>query len=203
MDNRSNTIAGWVLGGGIVALGLYIASSTYFHAGEIEEGKAGYSIEGLESGGEGGGESAVPLATLLASGDIAKGETIFKKCASCHTATQGGAHGIGPNLWGTMGKPHAGHAGFDYSPALKAVQGPWSFEEMDKWLTSPKKYADGTKMSFAGLGKPQERADLILYLNSLGSNLPLPAAPAAGEAAPAEGDAAAAPAEGEAAPAAK
>lgn len=193
MDDRSNTIAGWVLAGGIAALGLSIASGMYFHGETPEAGKQGYAIQGVESGG-GGGAAAVPIATLLATADIAKGEAVFKKCTACHTIAQGGANGIGPNLWASLGKPHGHVAGFAYSDALKGVPGNWDWEGMDKWLANPKKYAPGTKMTFAGLGNPEERANLLAYINSQGSNLPLPVAPAA--------DSPAAPAEGEAAPAA-
>lgn len=196
MDDRSNTIAGWVLAGGIAALGLSIASGMYFHSPAPHE--PGYAIEGVEAGGEAG--PVVPLATLLASADAAKGESVFKKCTACHTIAQGGANGIGPNLWAAMGKPHGHVPGFAYSDALKSVPGNWDWEGMDKWLANPKKYAPGTKMTFAGLGNPVDRANLIVYLNAQGSNLPLPAAPAA-EAAPAA-DAAAAPADGATAPAA-
>jgi cytochrome c len=193
MDDRNNTIAGWVLAGGIAALGFSIASGMYFHGETPETGKQGYAIQGVESG-EGGGAAVVPIATLLATADVAKGEAVFKKCTACHTVAQGGANGIGPNLWAALGKPHGHVAGFAYSDALKSVAGNWDWEGMDKWLSNPKKYAPGTKMTFAGLGNPEERANLIAYLNSQGSNLPLPAAPAA--------DAAAAPTEGAAAPAA-
>jgi cytochrome c len=176
MDDRSNTIAGWVLAGGIVALGLSIVSGMYFH-GEAPE-KEGFAVV-AEASGEAGGVAAVPIATLLATADIAKGEAVFKKCAACHTIAQGGANGIGPNLWASMGKPHGHVAGFAYSDALKSIPGNWDWEGMDKWLANPKKYAPGTKMTFAGLGNPEERANLILYLNSQGSNLPLPPPPAA------------------------
>jgi cytochrome c len=94
-----------------------------------------------------------------------------------------------------MGQKHGHIAGFAYSEALLKAPGMWDWENMDRWLANPKKYAPGTKMSFAGLGNPEERASLLLYLNAQGSNLPLPPPPAA---APAEGEAAAAPAEGEA-----
>ena len=202
MDDRSNTIAGWVLAGGIVALGLSIVSGMYFH-GEAPE-KEGFAVA-AEAGGEAGGAAAVPIATLLATADIAKGEAAFKKCAACHTIAQGGPNGIGPNLWASMGKPHGHVAGFSYSDALKSVPGNWDFEGMDKWLANPKKYAPGTKMTFAGLGNPEERANLIAYLNAQGSNLPLPTPPAADAAAPAAdaatGEAAAAPAADAAAPA--
>ena len=180
MDDRSNTIAGWVLAGGIVALGLSIVSGMYFH-GEAPE-KEGFAVA-AEAGGEAGGAAAVPIATLLATADVAKGEAVFKKCAACHTVAQGGPNGIGPNLWAAMGKPHGHVAGFSYSDALKSVPGNWDFEGMDKWLANPKKYAPGTKMTFAGLGNPEERANLIAYLNAQGSNLPLPTPPAADAAA--------------------
>ena len=178
MDDRSNTIAGWVLGGGIVALGLSIASGMLFHAETPEAGKQGYAIQGVETG-DGGAVAAVPIATLLAAADVAKGEAIFKKCVACHTVASGGTNGIGPNLWGTVGKPLAGHAGFAYSDALKTKGGNWTFDALNEWLSNPKKYAPGNKMTFAGLGNPEERAAVILYLNSQGSNLPLPAPPAA------------------------
>jgi cytochrome c len=200
MDDRSNTIAGWVLGGGIAALGLTIASGMYFAAHEPE--KQGFVIPGVESSEGGGVEAAVPIATLLATADVAKGEAIFKKCVACHTIASGGANGIGPNLWATVGKPLAGHAGFAYSDALKTKGGTWTFEAMNEWLANPKKYAPGNKMTFAGLGNPEERAAVILYLNSQGSNLPLPAAPAADAvAAPVEGAAPAADAAATSAPA--
>ncbi|WP_395635417.1 c-type cytochrome [Sphingorhabdus sp.] len=202
MDDRSNTIAGWVLAGGIVALGLSIVSGMYFHAEAPE--KEGFAVA-AEAGGEAGGAAAVPIATLLATADVAKGEAAFKKCAACHTIAQGGANGIGPNLWASMGKPHGHVAGFSYSDALKSIPGNWDFEGMDKWLANPKKYAPGTKMTFAGLSNPEERANLIAYLNAQGSNLPLPPPPAADAAAPAAdaatGEAAAAPAADAAAPA--
>ena len=195
MDNRNNTIAGWVLGAGIVALGATIITGEMFHAERPE--KMGYPIEGVEVEGEGGGAAAVPIETLLASADAAAGEKVFAKCAACHNATKGGANGIGPNLWGAFGKAHGHVPGFAYSDALKAVPGVWDWKSMDAWLTSPRKYAPGTKMTFAGLGKGEDRANLMAYLNQQSdSPMPLPtaaAAPAA-DAAPADG----APAEAEA-----
>ena len=180
MDNRSNTIAGWVLAACVSALGLSIASGMAFH-GERPE-KMGYPIEGVEAeGGAGGGAAEVPFATVLASADAAKGAEVFKKCAACHTINQGGANGVGPNLYATMGEAIAtGKGGFAFSDALKSKGGTWDFDAMNAWLTSPRKFADGTKMTFAGLGNVQDRANVIVYLNAQGSNLPLPAAPAAG-----------------------
>ena len=186
--SNNNTIAGWVLAGGIAALGFSILSSKYFHAGKHERPEVmGYVIEGVESS-EGAADTGPSIETLLQTADIAAGEKVFGKCAACHTINQGGANGIGPNLWATMGKPHGHVAGFAYSDALKSIPGNWDWTNMNAWLTSPRKYADGTKMTFAGLGKAEDRANLMVYLNAQGSNLPLPAAPVAEEAAPAEGD---------------
>jgi cytochrome c len=157
----------------------------------------GYAIEGVEAEGGEGAAAGPSLNTLLASADIAKGEKVFAKCMACHTVNQGGANGIGPNLYATVGEAIAeGKAGFAFSDALKKVGGKWTFEALDHWLTSPRDFANGTKMSFAGLGNAEDRANLIAYLNAQGSNLPLPAADAAAAAPAAEGDNAAAPAEG-------
>ena len=193
MEDRFNTIAGWTLFSGIVALGLSSLSGHYFEANkEHRPHKMGYEIEGVVSS-EGGAAAVVPLETLLAAADPAKGEATFKKCTSCHTINTGGANGIGPNLYGIVGKPVGKHAaGFAYSTDLAGHGGNWDFANLNEWLASPKKFASGTKMSFAGLGNAEERANLIVYLNNQGSNVPLPAAPAA--AAPA--DAAAKPADG-------
>lgn len=201
MDDRFNTIAGWTLFAGIVALGASIGSGMYFHAEKPE--KPGFEVADADPAGGGGAAAAVDIATLLPAADVAKGAEVFKKCAACHTITQGGANGIGPNLYATMGDEIGhGKAGFAFSDALKAVGGKWDFQKMDAWLASPRKFAPGTKMTFAGLSKPEDRADLLVYLNAQGSNLPLPAAaPAENAAAPAE-NAEAAPAANAAAPAA-
>ena len=201
MDDRFNTIAGWTLFGGIVALGLASVSRHYFEADkEHAPHTMGYAIEGVSGAGE-GEASAVPLPNLLAAADPAKGEAIFAKCKACHTIDAGGANGIGPNLHGVVGEGiAAGRGGFAFTDALKSHGGNWSFDNLDAWLASPKKFANGTKMSFAGLSSAEDRANVIVYLNAQGSNLPLPApeaAPAAddvakaGEAPATSGDAAA------------
>lgn len=184
MDSRSNVIAMMVLGAGIVALGSSIVASEVFHVEAPE--KPGYIVEGVEAeAGDAAPVAAVPIATLLASADVAKGAEVFKKCASCHNANAGGANGIGPNLHGIMGAKHANVAGFAYSDALKGKPGNWDWEGMNSWLLKPAAYAKGTKMNFAGLSKGEDRANVIAWLNTQGSNLPLPVAPAAAAAAPA------------------
>lgn len=193
MDDRFNTIAGWTLFAGIVGLGLSVASGKYFHADKPERPETmGYAIAGVAE--EGAGAKQVPIETLLAAADPAKGQAIFAKCTSCHTINAGGANGIGPNLHGVVGEAIGqGAGGFAFSDALKGKGGNWDFAKLNEWLTSPKAFAPGTKMTFAGLSKPEDRANVIVFLNSQGSNLPLPAAPAA-DAAPAAADAKAAPA---------
>ena len=187
MDDRANTIAGWVLLAGIVGLGASIVTHEYFHAERPE--KMGYPIEGVEA--ENGGEAAAaaeqPIEFYLASADPAQGESVFKKCATCHNAAKGGPNQLGPNLWGVLGKPHGHVPGFAYSDALKSKPGVWDWDSLGQWLHSPKAYAPGTKMTFAGLSKPQDRANVIAYLNKQSdSPLPLPAAPAAPAKAAAE-----------------
>lgn len=177
MDDRFNTIAGWVLGAGIVALGASIVTGEVFR-GERPE-KMGYPIEGVELEGEAGAEAEKPIAFYLASATAEQGAQVFKKCAACHTVDQGGATGLGPNLWANMGQKIAHVPGFAYSDALKSHGGNWDWDNMNAWLKSPRTFAPGTKMTFAGLSKPEERAALLLYLNQQGSNLPVPPPPAA------------------------
>ena len=191
MLDRQNTINGWVLFAGVVALGSSILAGEVFKTERPE--KMGYPIEGVEVEGEGGGEAEQPIAFYLATADAAKGEAVFKKCAACHNADPGGANALGPALFGTMGKGIAGHPGFAYSDALKGVGGTWDWDNMSNWLANPKKFAPGTKMTFAGLSNPQDRADLMLWLNGKGGTLTVPPPPAAtaesaGDKAAAEAD---------------
>ncbi|WP_439532290.1 c-type cytochrome [Polymorphobacter sp.] len=201
-----NKIAGAVLAGLVALLGISILTDMAFTPHKPD--KPAYIIEGVveEVVDAGPVDSEKPIAFYLASATAEKGEAVFKKCAACHNAASGGANGIGPNLYGVVGAPHASHAGFSYSDALLAMKGqPWTWEELSKWLKSPKAYAPGNKMSFAGLSKPDERAAVMVWLNQQSASpLPIPAAPAEEPAAEAPTDEAAtddaAPAE-EAAPA--
>jgi cytochrome c len=180
MDDRFNTIAGWVLFAGIVGLGATIVTGEIFHDERPET--MGYPIAGVELEGAGKAEAEKPIEFYLASADPAKGEQVFKKCAACHNADKGGANQLGPNLWGVIGEPIGkGANGFPFSSALSSVGGTWNFDNLSKWLTSPKKFAPGTKMTFAGLSDPQDRANVIAFLNQHSdSPKPMPAAPAAG-----------------------
>jgi cytochrome c len=179
MNDRANTIAGWVLGAGIAALGLTIVTGEHFKAERPE--KMGYAVQGVEQEG-GAAVAEKPFAFYMSQADAGKGEAVFKKCAACHNADKGGANALGPNLYGVVGDAAAtGRGGFAFSDALKAKGGKWDFDNLNAWLNSPKAYAPGTKMTFAGLSNPQDRADVIAYLNKQSDHpLPLPAAPAAG-----------------------
>ena len=179
-----NTAAGWVLFAAGLGLGLSILSGKYFHGDNPERPEQlGYMIEGVVEDSAGPAEIsfAEALNLLPAAELITAGEKAYSKCQSCHTIDAGGANGIGPNLAGVMGGPVAGKAGFAYSAELQALGGQWDWDKMNEWLKNPKGYVPGTKMSFAGLSKIEERAALSAYLNSKGANIPLPAFEAAAE----------------------
>ena len=190
-----NKIFGWILAAGIAVLGLSIITGYAIPAGHSE--RKGYIVEGVELEASGGGEApaALPIAMFMADAQMPKGEAQFKKCAACHTIAKGGPNNQGPNLYGIMGAKVAHLPGFAYSDAVKRHGGTWDFDAMSAWLESPRKYIPGNKMSFAGISKPEDRADVIAYLNSMSdSPLPLPAKPAivAAPAATAPAEAAAA-----------
>ena len=127
------------------------------------------------AGSAAGNRVADNPAALLASASVFKGAKLFKKCKACHTVKRGGKNTIGPNLWEVIGREIASSPGFKYSGVLKDKGGNWSFAELNAFLANPKKYAKGTKMSFRGIKKNEDRADLLVYLHSLSDNpKPLP-----------------------------
>ena len=118
-------------------------------------------------------EKSGDIMSLIASASAADGEKVFKKCAACHSIVKGGSNKIGPALWGTLGRKAGSISGYKYSKAMIAYGKVWSFEEMNGFLIKPKDWIKGTKMSFAGLKNPKERAAVILYMNE-NTNNPLP-----------------------------
>jgi len=144
----------------VLLLGKWAAKEIYHMD---SHGQASYVIEVEEAGGA---EAApeVSLEELLAAADLGKGAKVFKKCSACHKL-EDGAHATGPSLYGVVGRDIAAAAGFGFSGALPA--GSWTAEELDAFLKKPSSYAPGTSMSFAGLKKDTDRANLIAYLDSL------------------------------------
>ena len=119
---------------------------------------------------------SVPLADLLAKADPKKGEADTKPCQACHNFAKGAGIKIGPPLYGVVGRPKGSVAGFDYSAGMKAKGGNWTFADIDTFITDPKAYVSGTKMTFAGVPEASKRADIIAYLRTLSDNpVPLPA----------------------------
>lgn len=198
-----NKIAGAVLASLLALLGLNKVTGAVYAPHGIET--AAYTIEGVEEtpgpggAGEPAAEPEIPLATLLASATVEGGERVAKQCISCHSFEKGGPNKTGPNLFAIVGSSFAHLDGYGYSNALKEAKAAgrvWSFEELNGYLENPKKYLPGNKMSFAGLRRAEQRADMIVYLRQYAdSPVPLPAPPPpvaaepAGEAPPAPGPA--------------
>lgn len=180
MNIEVNKYAGAIFGTLLVAVGLNVVAGGIF--APKKPAVPGYDLPAPEEQAAGGGGAAAPAApaeplpVLLAKADATKGQTAAKKCAACHTFEKGGPNKVGPNLYGVVGRPVASHEGFNYSAALKAKGGNWSFEEIDHFIANPKGYVPGTAMAFAGVAQAGERADILAYLRTLADNpQPLPA----------------------------
>jgi len=149
--------------GGWAAEALYHSGGGHGHG---EEAKKGYMIEVVESAPSGEVEEGPSLEELLAVADVDKGSKVFGKCKACHKL-EDGANGTGPHLYNIVDRAVSAADGFAYSGALVAVAETWDAASLDAFLESPKKFAPGTKMSFSGLKKPADRANLIAYLDGL------------------------------------
>jgi cytochrome c len=183
MDSfEMNKILGAILGTCLVLVALNIASGAVF--APKAPAKPGFEIAVPEHPGEETKQPAQPeqtLADLVDKADVAKGQNSAQKCAACHTFEKDGPNRVGPNLWGVVGRPKASHPGFNYSPAMKAKGGNWTPEDIFEFIKSPKAMVPGTAMTFPGISRASERADVVAYLNSLADNpKPLKAALAEG-----------------------
>ena len=167
-----NKVLGAVLGTCLGVVALNIAAGAVFTPEKLA--KAGYDIN-VPTTAPGAAPSTpaqpeVPLGQLLASADINRGSEAAKKCATCHSFEKGGRALVGPPLWGVVGRAKASIAGFNYSPALKQASGSWTIADLFTFVTNPKGMVPGTMMTFSGIPRPAERADLMAYLNSLADN---------------------------------
>jgi cytochrome c len=182
-----NKILGALLGTCLALLAVNMAVGAVF--APKSPAKPGYEIAVKEQPEEGKGEAPAkeePIEALLATASVQRGETVAKACQACHSFDKGGPNKIGPNLWGIVGRARASHAGFNYSPAMKAKGGNWTIDDLNAFLTNPKAFVPGTAMSFPGLNRANQRADVLAYLNTLADNpQPLPKAAEAGGGQPA------------------
>ena len=174
-----NKILGAILGTCLILLALNIAAGAIFTP--EKPSKPGFNIAVKEQGeGEKAGakEPEQPIETLLAKASVEKGQTAAKQCQACHTFEKGGPNRVGPNLWNIVGSQRGeGRGGFNFSAAMKGKGGTWTFDELNKFLANPRGYIPGTNMTFAGLSRAEQRADVIDYLHTLADNpVPLPKA---------------------------
>ncbi len=172
-----NKIAGAVLGALLFAAGSGFVAELIYHPKPA--GKAGYDLpEAQPEQAAAPAEAKVePIAVRLASANVEKGQAGTKACHACHSFEKGGPNKVGPDLWNVVERKKGSHEGFDYSAGMKEKGGEWTYADLDEFLTSPKAYVKGTKMGFAGIASPQERANVIAYLHTLSdSPKPLPAA---------------------------
>ena len=184
-----NKILGAVLATCLGLLSLNIAAGALFHSAPPE--KPGYAIAVKEAATDTAAaakEPSQPIEVLLASASGERGAATAKQCMACHSMEQGGPNRVGPHLWDVVDRPKASVEGFNYSAAMKAKGGNWSFDELNKFLTSPRAHVPGTSMSYAGISRDQARADVIDYLRTH-ADKPVPL-PKAAEAAPAPAGAA-------------
>ena len=173
-----NKIIAAVLLVALLVIGIGKVSDMIFYVEKPE--KPGYVVE-VEQVSSGSAstkdvvEKVVDIAALMALGDVASGEKIFKKCAACHSINKGGKHKIGPALYNVVGRKVGVVEDYKYSKALIAYEKDWTFEELNGFLIKPAKHIKGTKMAYAGLRKEADRASVIKYLNENSDNpLPLP-----------------------------
>ena len=173
-----NKIVAAVLMVALLVIGIGKLSNLIFH---VEKPKTpGYAVEveqatTVSSSAKAAVEEKIDIAALMAMGDIALGEKVFKKCAACHSIVKGGKNNIGPALYNVVGRKVGVVSDYKYSKALSGYGKEWTFEELNGYLIKPAKWIKGTKMAFAGLRREADRASVILYLNKNSDNpLPLP-----------------------------
>ncbi len=172
-----NKILGALLGTCLVLLSINFSANAIFSP--VKPEKPGFDIPVKQEETKGPAapaEPSKPIEELLASASVEKGQASAKVCLTCHTFGKGEPAKVGPNLYGIVGRDRASFPGFNYSAAMKAKGGKWTYEDLNAFLTDPKKFIPGTAMGFAGIQNDQQRANVIDYLHTLSDNpVPLPA----------------------------
>ncbi len=195
-----NKLIGGLLGTCFVVFSVGLVSNALYASPAPE--KPGFIIEATEPA-EGGAAAPVvaakPIADLLVGASAEAGAAIFKKCQACHSGEKGGPNKVGPDLWDIVDRPVGEHEGFAYSAGMKEFSKggteKWTYDNINHFITSPKKFVKGTAMGFAGLPKDEDRANVIAYLRTLSDNpKPLPTPGASADATAPAKPAAAAPA---------
>ncbi len=190
-----NKVAAALIAAVLFFMVINMAAESLFHVEPLET--RAYIVEGVVEETEAPAEVVAPedtgpdFTTLLAAASADSGARAFRKCQACHTIDNGGPNRVGPNLWNIVGRPVAAEDDYSYSDAMASHGGNWGFETLNEYLLSPKDAIPGNKMSFAGVKRDNERADLIAYLREQNdSPPPLPATasdePDAGSEVPAE-----------------
>jgi cytochrome c2 len=197
---ETNKTLAALLTAGIIASGSGVISRILYHPSMPEQNAYVIAVSEGEKAAAPAAAEALPLPVLLAQASPEEGASEAKKCAACHSEEKGGPSKIGPPLWGVVGRDIAAVEGFAYSDAMRSKEGQWTFENLDQFIHGPKDWAPGTKMAFAGIKSPEDRADLLVFLRTLAdAPVPLPEAAAeatgAGQEAGAEATPAAAPTE--------
>ena len=172
-----NKIVAAVLMVALLVIGIGKLSDVIFHVEKPE--RPGYSVEvetaTVSTSSANIDEEKIDIAAIMALGDLAHGEKVFKKCAACHSIVKGGKNAIGPALYNVVGRKVGAIEGYKYSKALATYDKNWTLEELNGFLVKPAKWIKGTKMAYAGLRKEKDRASVIKYLNeNSDSPLPLP-----------------------------
>ncbi len=173
-----NKIVAAILMVALLIIGISKVSDVIFHVEKPKTPGYAVDVEQVASASATNSETVeekIDIAVLMAMGDLAVGEKVFKKCAACHSIVKGGKNNIGPALYNVVGRQIGAVNDYKYSKALSGYGKEWTFEELNGYLTKPAKWIKGTKMAFAGLRKEKDRASVILYLNQNSDNpLPLP-----------------------------
>ncbi len=171
MDNfEFNKIFAAILTAGLIAMLSGFIAKKVVHPKTLEESVLDIDTAALEAASAGGPvvePMAEPILALIASADIERGQKLSKACAACHTFDKGGPNRTGPNLYGIVNRAHGGVAGFAYSDAMKSTGRSWDYQSLNKLLWKPKKYIPGTKMNYAGMRKPEDRAAIIAWMRTL------------------------------------